>query len=402
LLGAHEDKLPETKAKQRRPSAPELDLESVPGHLVLHAGGLSKLDAGHGPAQAGENRSQSAVLVLPLAAASGLLVPRNHWIAKVWLRAVGERVAIGGLATIVAVLLLAYGRVTQPGPPPSPVSSPPQVPPSRVLFTSVAAGVAPVLVGALAQPFAELATSAAATPGELEMIVQEDVVAPFLHAGSTKLGDALADALVQCVRRALSPRATPPHETVTQVQDALQQKLTAELAFSPALRAIAARGGPTPDQLAARLANAIAGPLARDLAYGLVRVPSSRHLGDSCVATIAAGVIQQQLSRQPIAAPPGRPYTVRPGDSLWRISQRLLGPGATAQEIDHAWRVIYRENHATIGADPNHIVPGQGFRMPRSLQAALSRGWVLVPWLVVAPGTLTGTATRRRRRSNRA
>jgi LysM repeat protein len=407
---------PTTKPDQPRTPAEELDeeldLERWPGHLILPAAGSSKPDVRRIAPPEGEKRPQRTRLVLPLAAASGLLAPRNHWIARVRLRAAGERVAVGGLFTIVAVLLLASGRVALPAPHPSQpspttttVALPPTVP-RQPMLTNVAAGVAPVLAAALAQPLAELATSAAATPGELrrelEKLVLDNAVAPFLYAGSTTLGEALFGALARWARLTPSaPPATPPKETVDQVRAALQEKLKDELAASPELRAIAAKAGRTPDQLATELASTIAQRLASDLARGLVRLPSSRDLDDRFVVTIAVGVTQQLRQRPPpttSALPPGRSYTVQPGDSLWRISQRLLGPRATNHEIDQAWRVIYRDNHTTIGADPNRIIPGQVLRIPRTLEATPSRGWML-PWLVAAPGALAGLATRRRWRS---
>jgi hypothetical protein len=64
--------------------------------------------------------------------------------------------------------------------------------------------------------------------------------------------------------------------------------------------------------------------------------------------------------QQPSPGPPAtRAYTVQPGDSLWDISERLLGSKAAAQKIDQTWRIIYRDNRSTIGADPNRIFPGQ-------------------------------------------
>jgi nucleoid-associated protein YgaU len=45
-------------------------------------------------------------------------------------------------------------------------------------------------------------------------------------------------------------------------------------------------------------------------------------------------------------------YTVKSGDSLFKIAQRLLGNG-------DRWREIYEKNKATIGANPNLIKPGQ-------------------------------------------
>jgi nucleoid-associated protein YgaU len=57
-------------------------------------------------------------------------------------------------------------------------------------------------------------------------------------------------------------------------------------------------------------------------------------------------------------------YTVRPGDSLWRIAERHLGPRATttatAQEVARLWEI----NHQRIGTgNPDLIFPGQTLRV---------------------------------------
>lgn len=44
--------------------------------------------------------------------------------------------------------------------------------------------------------------------------------------------------------------------------------------------------------------------------------------------------------------------TVQPGDTLWGLSQRLLGSGSK-------WPQLYGENRAVIGPDPNLIVSGE-------------------------------------------
>jgi hypothetical protein len=51
--------------------------------------------------------------------------------------------------------------------------------------------------------------------------------------------------------------------------------------------------------------------------------------------------------------------TVRPGDSLWSIASRRLGPGATDSAITSAWRRIYATNRRVVGPDPGLIRPGQ-------------------------------------------
>jgi hypothetical protein len=56
---------------------------------------------------------------------------------------------------------------------------------------------------------------------------------------------------------------------------------------------------------------------------------------------------------------------VRPGDSLWTIAARHLGPGATATEIAGAWPLWYDANRAAIGSDPHLIRPGTVLVPPR-------------------------------------
>ncbi|MEU0740969.1 LysM peptidoglycan-binding domain-containing protein [Streptomyces sp. NPDC006134] len=44
-------------------------------------------------------------------------------------------------------------------------------------------------------------------------------------------------------------------------------------------------------------------------------------------------------------------YTVRHGDSLWAIADSL--------DLSGGWQGLYAENKETVGADPDHILPGQ-------------------------------------------
>src|SRR3712207_80909 len=55
---------------------------------------------------------------------------------------------------------------------------------------------------------------------------------------------------------------------------------------------------------------------------------------------------------------------VRPGDSLWSISEERLGPNATPQQIASETERIYALNQNQIGADPNLIFPGQKLSAP--------------------------------------
>lgn len=55
--------------------------------------------------------------------------------------------------------------------------------------------------------------------------------------------------------------------------------------------------------------------------------------------------------------PAATTYTVKSGDSLWKIAQQKLGDGTR-------WREIYELNKDTIGSNPNLIYPGQVYNMP--------------------------------------
>ncbi len=59
----------------------------------------------------------------------------------------------------------------------------------------------------------------------------------------------------------------------------------------------------------------------------------------------------------------GRTVLVRPGDSLWRITARLLPPGSRAAAVDRGWRRIARANAAGV-PDPDLILPGTRLRVP--------------------------------------
>lgn len=64
------------------------------------------------------------------------------------------------------------------------------------------------------------------------------------------------------------------------------------------------------------------------------------------VAAVRQSALAARITQAPVT------YTVRPGDSLSEIAQRLC-----RQAID--WTGLYAHNKGVIGADPNVILPGQ-------------------------------------------
>lgn len=59
--------------------------------------------------------------------------------------------------------------------------------------------------------------------------------------------------------------------------------------------------------------------------------------------------------------------SVRPGDSLWSITRRLLPADADDHAVAAACRRLVRANRTAIGADPDLIHPGARLRVPDHL-----------------------------------
>jgi hypothetical protein len=70
----------------------------------------------------------------------------------------------------------------------------------------------------------------------------------------------------------------------------------------------------------------------------------------------------------PSGGPPGRAHlrvvVVRPGDSLWAIARRDLGPAAGDAAVDARWRAVYAANRRLVGPDPDVLVPGLRLLLP--------------------------------------
>jgi nucleoid-associated protein YgaU len=60
---------------------------------------------------------------------------------------------------------------------------------------------------------------------------------------------------------------------------------------------------------------------------------------------------------RPSAKSTPKTYTVKKGDSLWKIAKRVYGDGGK-------WRTIYDANKKVIGKNPNLIYPGQKLVIP--------------------------------------
>lgn len=122
------------------------------------------------------------------------------------------------------------------------------------------------------------------------------------------------------------------------------------------------------------------GLLARALCASVAATPVLGGMAAASAATVpvaACGQGRVDLDRPAApacgvpAAPaaPGEPdtlrdYVVRPGDSLWSIAARELGPAAGASAVARRWPAWWAENRATIGPDPGLVRPGQALVVP--------------------------------------
>jgi nucleoid-associated protein YgaU len=69
------------------------------------------------------------------------------------------------------------------------------------------------------------------------------------------------------------------------------------------------------------------------------------------------------------ATQPSIAYVVQPGDSLWRITEALLGADASAAHIAASWPALYEANRDSIGDNPSLIQPGLALTVPAGLGA---------------------------------
>jgi nucleoid-associated protein YgaU len=67
--------------------------------------------------------------------------------------------------------------------------------------------------------------------------------------------------------------------------------------------------------------------------------------------------------RPPAVSAP-RVVEVQPGDSLWSITRRALGPGATEERIAQTWPAWWSANRSVVGDDPGLIHPGDRLTAP--------------------------------------
>lgn len=103
---------------------------------------------------------------------------------------------------------------------------------------------------------------------------------------------------------------------------------------------------------------AVAGPAAASGGNGPTPSLSGLPLPDRATGTAPDGAGRATPSE------PARTVLVRPGDSLWAIAARTLGPRSSAADVASYWHRVHALNAATIGSDPDLVQPGQRLRLP--------------------------------------
>lgn len=68
-------------------------------------------------------------------------------------------------------------------------------------------------------------------------------------------------------------------------------------------------------------------------------------------------------------SPPSGTHMVQAGESLWLITEELLGDDAGTAEVAATWPELYEANRASIGDNPSLIHPGVALTIPAGLGA---------------------------------
>lgn len=159
------------------------------------------------------------------------------------------------------------------------------------------------------------------------------------------------------------------HERAALVAGALSPQFMKRLATAALGLQLMAVGSAPASALSVADHPAVSGPavLAEDQLASPIDVPAIEPQWKPLPGPVESGPLLRGELR-PSPAPPNRPepavIVVGPGDSLWTIAARQLGPFATDVEIAEAWPLWHHENRQVIGDDPDLLQPGQLLRVP--------------------------------------
>jgi LysM domain len=88
-------------------------------------------------------------------------------------------------------------------------------------------------------------------------------------------------------------------------------------------------------------------------------IPQSTEQNANQESTPSATVMETRPMSEAVSR-----VVVNPGDSLWSIAQKHLGPEATPQQVDDSVAEIYTLNRGVIGDNPDLILPGWELSVP--------------------------------------
>lgn len=173
-----------------------------------------------------------------------------------------------------------------------------------------------------------------------------------------------AGRLCEAATRRLAPRA---------VRTALAVLAGTTLAAAPGVASAAAAG---PAVSAHTVSDTVAvGPALRPLRASLdwpgAAPPLPAAVGpDAGAATgvtpAPGGAAEGSADGPADGARGGAEHVVVPGDTLWALAERRLGPGATDAQVAAAWPTWWSANREAVGEDPHLLLPGTRLLPPRN------------------------------------
>lgn len=112
------------------------------------------------------------------------------------------------------------------------------------------------------------------------------------------------------------------------------------------------------------LTSGLAGPAVAHASDAIEAVQSGPHLAGLALPDRAVSGETRRAPGRPIASTPDPTHVVSRGESLWSIASATVPGTSPPRDIDARWRRIWALNRHLIGADPDHIEPGQRLRLP--------------------------------------
>ncbi|MDX6275782.1 MAG: resuscitation-promoting factor RpfA [Frankiales bacterium] len=197
---------------------------------------------------------------------------------------------------------------------------------------------------------ADLGTALAAVCGALALLVAAGLVAGGVLVLLSQTPGALGR-----LAGAISSRCLP-----AALRTALVTALAVGGAAGPALAGVAAADTPRPGTSSRLLPDLDRPAPPTRHSTPLVTAEQQLTAEEQVTGTTTPTAGPHPAHREPVA----HSVVVRPGDSLWRIAGRSLGPTADVHAIAVAWPQWWAANRAVIGSDPDLIQPGQHLSAP--------------------------------------